>query len=191
MKDWLIWFKIAVYFLPLSRQAVYCIFLKMLFQGQGMKLKILVGTMTSTADYVAQAIQMDCADLVADIQVLLMDGLDISAFDEDALYLICTSTYGSGDVPDNARALYESLDSAPKFLGHVRYGVIALGDSTYQQTFCFGGKKFDERLSGLGAQRIGEVWMHNASEGTMPETEGTTWCREWLQQALVAVQATA
>ena len=29
-----------------------------------MKLKILVGTMTSTADYVAQAIQMDCADLV-------------------------------------------------------------------------------------------------------------------------------
>jgi MioC protein len=26
-----------------------------------MKLKILVGTMTSTADYVAQAIQMDCA----------------------------------------------------------------------------------------------------------------------------------
>src|SRR6478672_4354246 len=30
-----------------------------------MKLKILVGTMTSTADYVAQAIQMDCADLVS------------------------------------------------------------------------------------------------------------------------------
>ena len=74
-----------------------------------MKLKILVGTMTSTADYVAQAIQMDCADLVAEIEVVLMDGLDISAFDEDALYLICSSTYGSGDVPDNARALYDSL----------------------------------------------------------------------------------
>jgi hypothetical protein len=44
-----------------------------------MKLKILVGTMTSTADYVAQAIQMDCADLVDDIEVQLMDGLDISA----------------------------------------------------------------------------------------------------------------
>ncbi len=156
-----------------------------------MKLKILVGTMTSTADYVAQAIQMDCADLVEDIEVQLMDGLDISAFDEDALYLICTSTYGSGDVPDNARALYDSLDTQPKFLGHVRYGVIALGDSTYQQTFCFGGKKFDERLSGLGAQRIGEVWCHNASEGTMPETEGTAWCREWLALAVPAMQATA
>ena len=156
-----------------------------------MKLKILVGTMTSTADYVAQAIQMDCAELVDEIDVVMMDGLDISAFDEDALYLICTSTYGSGDVPDNARALYESLDATPRYLGHVRYGVIALGDRTYQQTFCFGGKKFDERLQGLGAQRIGEVFLHDASAGTMPEEEGTAWCRQWLAQALAPEKAAA
>ena len=153
-----------------------------------MKLKILVGTMTSTADYVAQAIQMDCADLVEDIEVQLMDALDCSIFSADhakaALYLICSSTYGSGDVPDNARALYESLSSNPQFLGHVRYGVIALGDRTYLQTFCFGGKKFDERLQDLGAQRIGEVWCHDASSGTMPESEGAEWCRQWLKLAL-------
>ncbi len=160
-----------------------------------MKLKILVGTMTSTADYVAQAIQMDCADLVPEIEVQLMDGLDIGVFDnaaeEDAVYLICTSTYGQGDVPDNARALYDSLESQPKFLGHVRYGVIALGDRTYQQTFAFGGKKFDERLQGLGAQRIGELWIHDASSGTLPETEGTEWCRRWLTQVLASSDSTA
>jgi len=158
-----------------------------------MKLKILVGTMTSTADYVAQAIQMDCADLIPDIEVQLMDGLDISVFDaipeKDAIYLICTSTYGQGDVPDNARVLYDSLEIEPKFLGHVRYGVIALGDRTYLQTFCFGGKKFDERLQGLGAQRIGEVWCHDASSGTLPETEGAEWCRQWLTLALATAQA--
>ncbi|TWO69932.1 nitric oxide synthase [Caenimonas sedimenti] len=153
-----------------------------------MKLKILVGTMTSTADYVAQAIQMDCADLVDEIEVQLMDGLDINVFDEDALYLICTSTYGSGDVPDNARVLYDSLDLQPKFLGHVRYGVIALGDCTYVQTFAFGGKKFDARLTDLGAQRIGDIWIHDASAGTFPEELGTTWCREWLPMALETVQ---
>ncbi len=153
-----------------------------------MKLKILVGTMTSTADYVAQAIQMDCTDLVSDIEVTLMDGLDMSVFSadqaKDAIYLICTSTYGSGDVPDNARALYESMSAQPQFLGHVRYGVLALGDRTYMQTFCFGGQKFDERLQDLGAQRLGDVWCHDASSGTMPETEGTEWCRQWLTQAL-------
>ncbi len=160
-----------------------------------MKLKILVGTMTSTADYVAQAIQMDCTDLVPDIEVQLMDGLDISVFDsaaeEDAVYLICTSTYGQGDVPDNARALYDSLESQPRFLGHLRYGVIALGDRTYQQTFAFGGKKFDERLQGLGAQRIGDIWIHDASSGTLPETEGTEWCRQWLAQVLASTDSTA
>lgn len=160
-----------------------------------MKLKILVGTMTSTADYVAQAIQMDCADLVRDIEVKLMDGLQASVFDlqadEDVLYLICTSTYGVGDVPDNARMLYDSLDAEPRYLGHVRYGVIALGDRTYAQTFCFGGKKFDARLQGLGAQRIGEIWCHDASSGTLPEAEGAAWCREWLAQALSGAVATA
>lgn len=155
-----------------------------------MKLKILVGTMTSTADYVAQAIQMDCADLADEIEVTLMDGLDISVFDEDALYLICTSTYGSGDVPDNARKLYESLDTQPKYLGNVRYGVIALGDRTYTQTFAFGGRKFDERLQGLGAQRIGELFIHDATSGEMPEPLAAAWCREWLPQAVAAMNKT-
>lgn len=152
-----------------------------------MKLKILVGTMTNTAEYVAQAIEMDCADLVDEIEIAMMDGLDITVFDEDAIYLICTSTYGSGDVPDNARALYDSLDASPKYLGNVKYGVIALGDRTYAQTFAFGGKLFDERLQGLGAQRIGEVFIHDASSGTMPEELGTAWCREWLPQATAAM----
>ena len=149
-----------------------------------MKLKILVGTMTSTADYVAQAIQMDCADLVPDIEVQLMDGLDISVFDhaadEDAVYLICTSTYGQGDVPDNARQLYDSLDSQPKFLGHVRYGVIALGDRTYMQTFCFGGKKFDERLQDLGAKRLGDICVLDASDTMQPEEDAIAWFQQWL-----------
>lgn len=157
-----------------------------------MKLKILVGTMTSTADFIAQAIQMDCADLVQDIEVLLMDELRSDVFDgtgADTLHLICSSTYGTGDVPDNAMAFYDSLDSAPRFLGHVRYCVIALGDSTYPQTFCFGGMKFDARLQDLGAQRVGDVWCHDASTGNQPETDGVAWCRAWLQQALALAQA--
>lgn len=149
------------------------------------RLLILVGTMTHTAGHVAQAIQMDCTDLIGQIEVRMMDGLDIRVFDVDALYLICSSTYGSGDVPDNARALYESLDREPKFLGHVRYGVIALGDQgTHPQTFCQGGQRFDERLTDLGAVRLGDVFCHDASAGTEAEIVATEWCRDWLVQAL-------
>lgn len=151
------------------------------------RLLILVGTMTNTAEYVAHAIELGCADLVDRIEMRMMDGLDIQAFDEDALYLICTSTYGAGDVPDNARALYESLGNEPRFLGHVRYGVLALGDQgTHPQTFCQGGRRFDERLSDLGAVRVGDVFCHDASAGTEAEVVGAAWCREWLAKALQA-----
>ncbi|MDO9436493.1 flavodoxin domain-containing protein [Hydrogenophaga sp.] len=148
------------------------------------QLLILVGTMTQTAQHVAQAIEMGCADLISPIEVRLMDELDVRIFDGDALYLLCTSTTGSGDVPDNARALYESLGNEPRYLGHVRYGVIALGDSCYPQTFCNGGLRFDERLADLGAIRIGDLLQHDASDGSEAELAGVVWCREWLAQAL-------
>jgi MioC protein len=149
-------------------------------------LKILVATMTSTAEYVAQAIEMDCSDLVPNIEVKMMDGLKSDVFeDRECLYLICSSTYGAGDVPDNGQQLYASLDDEPRDLSHVRYGVISLGDfGSYPNTFAGGGKRFDERLQGLGAKRIGEIFTHDASGGTMPETEGAAWARGWLAQAL-------
>jgi MioC protein len=155
-----------------------------------MKLKILVGTMTNTAEYVAQAIEMDCADLVDTVEVLMMDGLSTDVFAEPALYLICTSTYGAGDVPDNAQALYAALDDQPQYLGHVRYGVIALGDlGSHGATFAQGGTRFDERLQGLGAQRVGDIFTLDASDGSVPEEEATAWCRSWLPQALARVPA--
>ncbi len=155
------------------------------------KLLILVGTVTSTAEYVAQAIELDSSDLIERIEVRMMDGLDPSVFDEDALYVICSSTYGTGDVPDNAQAFYASLDGQPRFLGHVRYGLIALGDSLqYPQTFANGGRRFDERLRDLGAVRIGEPLILDASSDDNPETVGAAWCREWLAQALAASGAT-
>lgn len=148
-------------------------------------LRILVGTVTSTAEYVAQAIELDCADLVGQIEVQLMDdNLDASVFTADALYVICTSTFGTGDVPDNARALYDALGQPGVHLPHVRYGVIALGDSVYPQTFCHGGQRFDERLSAAGATRVGEVLRLDASTEREPEARGAEWCRAWLAEAL-------
>jgi MioC protein len=67
----------------------------------------------------------------------------------------------------------------------VRYGLIALGDSLqYPQTFANGGRRFDERLRDLGAVRIGEPLILDASSDDDPEAVGAAWCRQWLTQAL-------
>ena len=154
-----------------------------------LELNILVGTMTNTAQLVAQEIELTLGDDDTEIKVQYMDGHDATAIKPGALYLICSSTYGQGDVPDNAKSLYDSLVATRPDLSTVRYGVIALGDRTYLQTYCFGGKKFDAIFSELGAQRIGEVCLHDASAGTLPEEVCLEWAQAWVDRARTELAA--
>ena len=154
-----------------------------------LKINILVGTMTGTAQLVAQELELIWdADDVA-VETLLMDDLDASVFEREGVFLVCTSTYGQGDVPDNAKKLYEDLRASKPDLSHVRYGVFGLGDRTYAETFNFGGKRFDDLLGELGAQRIGERIQHDASSGVLPEEKAEEWAGEWIAEVRERVTA--
>ena len=145
-----------------------------------MHLTVLVGTVHGNATSVAQTLQLIAPGHHLTMDLLPMDGLDISVFDRPGSFLVCTSTTGSGDVPDNALALYHALDAQAKYLGHVRYGLIALGDSSYGDTFYGGGKRFDERLQDLGAQRVGDICVLDASSGDDAAETATTWFADWV-----------
>jgi MioC protein len=151
-----------------------------------MQITILVGTMHGNASSVAQALQFSADDLQATIAVLPMDGLDITVFDQPGTFIICTSTTGSGDVPDNAQALFHSLDAQAKYLGHVRFGLVALCDSSYGDSFMGGGRQFDERLRDLGAQRVGEICVLDAMETSQPEDDAVAWLKAWAVQLATA-----
>ena len=154
-----------------------------------MRIHILVGTMTGTAQLCAQEMELALDDGETQVATLMMDRLDASVFSRDGVFLICTSTYGQGDVPDNARALYEDLKAKRPDLSHVLYGVFGLGDRTYAETFNFGGKRFDELLADLGARRVGERHMHDASSGILPEETALEWCQDWLGKVKDCVAA--
>src|ERR1044071_2839784 len=156
-----------------------------------MRITILVGTMTGTAQLCAQEMELSLGDDDVQVETLLMDNLDSAVFSREGVFLICTSTYGQGDVPDNARALYEDLKAKRPNLAHVRYGVFGLGDRTYAETFNFGGKRFDEILGELGAERVGERHTHDASSGILPEETALEWCQEWLAKVRERLGQTA
>jgi len=145
-------------------------------------MTILVGTMTGTAELVADEVKDALTAAGLTVDVLAMDKLTPSAFERPGRFLICTSTYGQGDVPDNARDFFAALETARPDLSRVEYGVIALGDHTYAQTFCFGGKRFDALLASLGAKRLGEILLHDASAGTVPEEVAVEWARRWIAE---------
>ncbi len=144
-----------------------------------MKITLLVGTMTGTAQLVAQELELVWDDGETQVETLLMEKVDASVFSREGIFLVVTSTYGQGDVPDNAKALYEELKAKRPDLSRVRYGLFGLGDRTYAETFNFGGKRFDEILRELGAQRIGERVQHDASSGVLPEEMAVEWGEGW------------
>jgi MioC protein len=139
--------------------------------------------MTGTAELVAEELRDELAQRGVAAVLKPMDGLDETVFAEGGDFLVCTSTYGQGDVPDNARDFFERLEAARPDLSGVRFGLIALGDRTYNTTYCDGGRKFDELLLALGARRIGEPLLHDASAGTVPEEVALAWIGPWADEA--------
>lgn len=143
------------------------------------RIKILVGTMTGTAELVADEMAEVLQGHGVEVEILLMDDVTPDALQRSTGYIICTSTYGQGDVPDNGQVLYQSLCEERPDLAGLRYGVFALGDTTYAQTFCQGGRRFDDILRTLGAERVGDRREHDASSGSLPEDEAADWAEEW------------
>jgi sulfite reductase (NADPH) flavoprotein alpha-component len=122
---------------------------------QAKPLDILFGTQTGNAEEVANeaaelAKSKGFAPRVAELDAVEMDQL---AAMENLIVVI--STYGEGEMPDNAELFWESLSAttAPR-LENLNYGVLALGDTSYEH-FCQAGKLIDTRLEQLGAKRLG------------------------------------
>ena len=142
-------------------------------------LLILVATMTGTALMAAEDIAEYCESNEINTKVLEMDNLDISEIiNANCPILICSSTYGQGDVPDGSQDFYNELKKIAPNLSNIKYSIFGLGDMTYRDTFAYGGKKFFDLLNSLGANSLAEPFYHDASDGTLPEEVAVDWFKD-------------
>ncbi len=117
-------------------------------------MSILFGSQSGNSEELAEKFAKRSTDYGLDATVHDMDGFDLSALPGMKRVLIICSTWGEGEMPDNAEELWQqaSADSAPPLPG-VSFSVLALGDTSYE-FYCESGKDWDNRLQQLGATRL-------------------------------------
>ena len=117
-------------------------------------LNILFGSQSGNSEELAAKFAKRAPDYGLEATVHDMDGFDLSSLSSMKRVLIICSTWGEGDMPDNAEDLWveASSDSTPR-LEKTFFSVLALGDTSYE-LFCESGKDWDERLEQLGATRL-------------------------------------
>ena len=142
-------------------------------------VQIIVGTMLGASEYVAETAQgyLDQHGFKTEVHLQT----DLGQLNPQHIWLICTSTHGAGDFPDNIQPLMQELEEQRPDLSLLRFGVIGLGDSSYD-TFCFAGKNSEKLLLELGGQRIGQRLDIDVSKFAIPEDAAEEWLPGWVKE---------
>ena len=140
-------------------------------------IHILFGSQSGNSEGLAEKWQKEAPRYGLNPTVHDMDGFDIKSMSSMSRVMIVCSTWGEGEMPDNAEELYEIAVEAGKILTNTNFSVCALGDTGYD-LFCQSGKDWDKTLQDIGGSRIhdrvdcdvdfeepAEEWMN----GVMPK----------------------
>ena len=139
-----------------------------------------IGSVTGTATAVAQALADKLQAAGHQVQLDTAASLEaLNAVPFDAV-LICTATTGSGDLPANIAAFYSQLQQHFPLQNNRPFGVVSLGDSSYDSTFCNAGLMFEELFLELqGQQSVPRVTI-DAIETSSPDEDALFWLEEWI-----------
>jgi sulfite reductase (NADPH) flavoprotein alpha-component len=123
--------------------------------ASGVSLLILYGSQSGNAEGLAKKIGKLARARNFNARVASLETAAPADLSKEPHVLVVTSTWGEGEMPDNAKNFWHGLSngSSPDLRG-IRFGVLALGDKNYGETFCLAGRQFDERLEKLGGTRL-------------------------------------
>ncbi|WP_057833139.1 flavodoxin domain-containing protein [Colwellia sp. TT2012] len=152
-------------------------------------IQIIVGSMLGGTEYVAEACEETLTELDFKVDIHLKPDLNNilsntfpinneqkkhSNFPKNPLWIICTSTHGAGDYPDNIRQFVSDLANCEQDLSTVSFLTIGIGDSSYD-TFCKAAKDITSLMITKGCNQIAPLKSLDMSEDIDPEELAQQW----------------
>ena len=138
-------------------------------------IQIIVGSMLGGTEYVAEACEEALNEL--DLQTELHFQPNYSQIAKNKVtWLICTSTHGAGDYPDNIQAFVSELETSNNDLSSINFCVLGTGDSNYD-TFCYAAKNISKLLISMGCNEIIPLKTLDSLSEEDPEEIANLWVK--------------
>ena len=152
-------------------------------------VQIIVGSMLGGTEYVAEACEETLNKLDHNVDIHLKPDLNTvisntfptnneqnnsSDLAKKPIWIICTSTHGAGDYPDNIKQFVSDLSNCDQDLSTVRFLTIGIGDSSYD-TFCKAAVDISNLLISMGCKEITSIKTFDMSEDIDPEDLVQLW----------------
>ncbi|TYK65795.1 flavodoxin domain-containing protein [Colwellia echini] len=158
-------------------------------------IQIIVGSMLGGTEYVGEACEETLNELDHNVDIHLKPDLNsilentfLAAEDlksgqqnnnnssNKSLWIICTSTHGAGEYPDNIKQFVSDLTNCDQDLSTVSFLTIGIGDSNYD-TFCKAAKDISNLLISKGCNELAPLKTFDMSQDIDPEDLAQQWIR--------------
>jgi len=152
-------------------------------------IQIIVGSMLGGTEYVAEACEETLIELDYKVDIHLQPNINSiinntfptnieekkhNYSPKNPVWIICTSTHGAGDYPDNIKQFVSDLSHCAQDLSTVNFLTIGIGDSNYD-TFCKAAKEISKLLISMGCNELIAVKTFDMSEDIDPEDLVQQW----------------
>ena len=127
-------------------------------ENQDKSLAIFFGTQTGNAEDLAMQTKKIADKSGLETTVIDMDNYPANDLQKHKRILIITSTWGEGEMPDNAAEMWDDVCAKNPSLSGVNYSVCAIGDTSYDE-YCQAGIDWDNKFKELGANRVSDVQL--------------------------------